>query len=61
MDLILNTVKFCNLKNCLQSGPATTLDTSWDQAIMPSDIREAMRRYYEDIGPFASMTVSLCP
>ncbi|XP_076466803.1 uncharacterized protein LOC143298028 [Babylonia areolata] len=36
-----------------KSGPATTLDVSWDTVITPADIREAMRRYFEDIGPFA--------
>ncbi|KAK7474800.1 hypothetical protein BaRGS_00033981 [Batillaria attramentaria] len=44
-----------NKKKRKRSGPATTLDTSWNQAIMPADIREAMRRYSQDIGPFASM------
>ncbi|XP_005104039.2 transcription initiation protein SPT3 homolog [Aplysia californica] len=37
-----------------RSGPATALEVSWDSTIMPSDVREAIRRYYTDIGPFAS-------
>ncbi|KAL8614661.1 hypothetical protein ACOMHN_051113 [Nucella lapillus] len=43
-----------NKKKRKKSGPATTLDMSLDSAITPGDIREAMRRYFEDLGPFAS-------
>ncbi|KAK7106878.1 hypothetical protein V1264_014908 [Littorina saxatilis] len=45
-----------NKKKRKRSGPATTMDTAWNAAIMPADIREAMRRYHQDIGPFASCT-----
>ncbi|CAG5134132.1 unnamed protein product, partial [Candidula unifasciata] len=41
-----------NRKN---SKPQTDA-TSWDCAILPSDVREAMRRYYTDISPFVSQT-----
>ncbi|XP_025099736.1 transcription initiation protein SPT3 homolog isoform X1 [Pomacea canaliculata] len=55
-QLSSNNLSRVNKKKRKRSGPPTTLDTSWNQAILPSDIREAMRRYFQDIGPFASMT-----
>ncbi|XP_059154984.1 transcription initiation protein SPT3 homolog [Physella acuta] len=43
-----------NKKKRKKSDPPTSVDLSWDCTILPSDVREAMRRYYTDIGPFTS-------
>ncbi|KAH9498266.1 Transcription initiation protein SPT3 [Bulinus truncatus] len=43
-----------NKKKKKKSDPPTSVEVSWDSTILPSDVREAMRRYYTDIGPFAS-------
>ncbi|BFZ10159.1 hypothetical protein BsWGS_13198 [Bradybaena similaris] len=40
----------------MKSGPQMDAHTSRDCAILPSDVREAMRRYYTDISPFVSQT-----
>ena len=40
-----------------QSEPAASVEASWDSQILPNDVREALRRYYTDISPFASMLV----
>lgn len=40
----------------MKSGPQTDAHASRDCAILPSDVREAMRRYYTDISPFVSQT-----
>ncbi|CAG5122566.1 unnamed protein product, partial [Candidula unifasciata] len=43
-----------NKKKRKKSGPATSMELSWDSTILPADVREAMRRYFTDISPFAS-------
>jgi len=43
-----------NKKKRKKSGPPAVVEMSWDTQIMPGDVREALRRYYTDIGPFAS-------
>lgn len=41
-----------------KSEPAASVEASWDSQILPNDVREALRRYYTDISPFASMLKS---
>ncbi|BFZ09216.1 hypothetical protein BsWGS_12255 [Bradybaena similaris] len=43
-----------NKRKRKKSGPSTSVEMSWDCTILPADVREAMRRYFTDIGPFAS-------
>ncbi|CAL1526175.1 unnamed protein product [Lymnaea stagnalis] len=43
-----------NKKKRKKTDPPLTVEQSWDTTILPSDVREAMRRYYSDIGPFTS-------
>lgn len=38
-----------------RSGPPTSVDSDWDSTILPEDVREAYRRYFTDISPFASI------
>ncbi|GFR76822.1 transcription initiation protein SPT3-like protein [Elysia marginata] len=38
-----------------RSGPPTSVDSDWDTTILPEDVREAYRRYFTDISPFASI------
>ncbi|GFO48601.1 transcription initiation protein spt3-like protein [Plakobranchus ocellatus] len=44
-----------NKKKRKRSGPPTTVDSDWDSTILPADVREAYRRYFTDISPFASI------
>ncbi len=57
--LLMHPANALSLYPCCQSGFQQSRDIFTSQAITPADVREAMRRYGQCVGPFADFSVTI--